>query len=151
MTVEIPSFVLCVHPRYGKALRVQRLIPAGSVVLSLGNDVTRVVTPTATSIQVGVDEHIDGQPTLYLNHSCEPNVFVDAGTLTIVAIRDIQPGEDVQFFYPANEWHMSVPFECTCGTASCLGTISGAKEMDQEVLGRYRLNEHIEQLRGNIR
>ena len=61
-----------------------------------------------------------------------------------------QPGEDVQFFYPANEWHMSVPFECTCGTASCLGTISGAKEMDQEVLGRYRLNEHIEQLRGNI-
>src|SRR6266849_4553649 len=109
MTVEIPSLVLRVHPGYGKALRVQRPIPNGSVVLSLESDVTRMSTPTATSIQVGIDEHIDGQPTLYLNHSCEPNVFVDAGTVTVVAIRDIQPGEDIQFFYPANECNMSVP------------------------------------------
>jgi hypothetical protein len=145
---ENPSLVLCVHPGYGNALRVQRLIPDGSLVLDLRNDVTRTARPTATSIQVGIDEHIDGTPTLYLNHSCEPNVFVDAGTLTIVAIRDIQPGEDIQFFYPANEWHMSVPFRCICGTASCLGLISGARELDHEVLNRYRLNDHIKLLCG---
>jgi SET domain len=148
MTVEIPSLVLCIHPGYGKALRVQRPIPNGSVVLSLESDVTRISTPTATSIQVGIDEHIDGPPTLYLNHSCEPNVFVDASTLTVVAIRDIQPGEDIQFFYPANEWHMSVPFECTCGTKSCLGLIPGAREIDREVLSHYRLNDHIKLLCG---
>jgi hypothetical protein len=150
MLGEVPGLALCVHPGYGKALRVQRLIPNGSVVLSLGSDVTRIVTPTATSIQVGVDEHIDGPPTLYLNHSCEPNVFVDAGTLIVVAIREIHPGEDIQFFYPANEWHMSDPFDCTCGAASCLGLISGAREMDHEVLSRYRLNEHITLLRGSF-
>jgi hypothetical protein len=141
--VETPSLVLCVHPGYGNALRVQRLIPSGSVLLSLEADVTRTKVPTATSIQVGIDEHIDGPPTLYLNHSCEPNVFVDAGTLTVVAIRDIEPGEDIQFFYPANEWHMSVPFECTCGTASCLGLVSGAREIAPDVLSRYQLNDHI--------
>lgn len=147
MEVETPAFVLCVHPGYGKALRVQRPIPQGAVVLSLGSDVTRMPAPTVTSIQVGIGEHIDGPPTLYLNHSCEPNVFVDAGTLTVLAIRDIQPGEDIQFFYPANEWHMSVPFDCTCGTGSCLGLISGAREIPDEVLGRYRLNDHINLLR----
>lgn len=151
MAVEIQSLVLCVHPGYGKALRVQQPIPTGSVVLSLEDDVTRMPVPIATSIQVGIDEHIDGPPTLYLNHSCEPNVFVDAGTLTVVAIRDIEPGEDIQFFYPANEWHMSVPFECTCGTESCLGLISGAQEIDHEVLSRYQLNDHIEFLRGSIK
>jgi hypothetical protein len=150
MTVEIASLALCVHPGYGKALRVQQPIPNGSVVLSLESDVIRIPAPTVTSIQVGVDEHIDGPPTLYLNHSCEPNVFVDAGTLTVVAIRDISPGEDIQFFYPANEWHMSVPFECTCGTKSCLGLVSGAREIDHEVLGRYRLNDHIKLLQGYI-
>ena len=116
------------------------------MVLSLRADVSRIPAPTATSIQVGVGEHIDGTPTLYLNHSCEPNAFVDAGDLSVLALRDIQPGEDVQFFYPANEWHMSVPFECGCGTATCLGVISGARDMPREVLERYRLNEHIKTL-----
>jgi hypothetical protein len=147
MTVETPSLALRVHPGYGKALRVQRFVPSGSVVLSLEADVTRIPEPTATSIQVGVDEHIDGTPTLYLNHSCEPNVFVDATALTVVAIRDIEPGEDVQFFYPANEWHMSVPFDCTCGTKSCLGQITGAQQIPPEILTRYRLNPHITHLR----
>jgi FkbM family methyltransferase len=147
MTIGTSDLVLCVHPGYGKALRVQRPIPNGSVVLSLASEVIRIPEPTATSIQVGVDEHIDGTPTLYLNHSCEPNVFVDAGALAIVALRDLEPGEDIQFFYPANEWHMSVPFECTCGTKSCLGSISGAREMDDRVLSRYRLNDHIKVLR----
>jgi hypothetical protein len=149
MTTGPPSLALCVHPGYGKALRVQKPIPDGAIVISLERDVTRIPIPTATSIQVGVNEHIDGVPTLYLNHSCEPNVFVDARTLNVIAIRDIQAGEDIQFFYPANEWHMSVPFECTCGTRSCLKLISGAQELDRMVLRRYRLNDHIEQLYGN--
>jgi hypothetical protein len=120
------------------------------VVLSLASEVTRITEPTATSIQVGINEHIDGPPTLYLNHSCEPNVFVDASTLDIIAIRDIELGEDIQFFYPANEWHMSVPFKCNCGTKSCLGSISGAREMDGRVLSRYRLNHHIKLLRETV-
>ncbi len=146
--VAVPSLALCIHPGYGNALRAQHPIPSGSVVLSLANEVTRIPTPTVTSVQVGIDEHIDGPPTLYLNHSCEPNVFVDASTLTVVALRDIRPGEVIQFFYPANEWQMSSPFACTCGTKSCLGVISGAGQLDAEVLRRYRLNEHIQVLRG---
>jgi hypothetical protein len=147
MTVELPSLALCVHPGYGKALRVQRPIPNGSVILSFESDTVRSSAPTGSSLQVGIDEHVDGPPTSYLNHSCEPNVFVDTGNRTVVAIRDIQPGEDLQYFYPATEWQLAVPFACNCGTSSCLGQIGGARGMDPAVLGRYRLNEHIELLR----
>jgi hypothetical protein len=150
MTVELPGLVeLHDHPGYGKALRVQRPVRNGSVVLSLETDVRRS-TPVASSLQVGVDEHIDGPPAAYLNHSCEPNVFVDTGALTVVAIRDIEPGEDIKYFYPSTEWDLAVPFECACGTSSCLGSISGAREMDPAVLNRYRLNEHIHLLRKSL-
>ncbi|MFL6164421.1 MAG: SET domain-containing protein-lysine N-methyltransferase [Jatrophihabitantaceae bacterium] len=150
MTVEIPSLVLSVHPAYGKTLRVQQPIPNGSMVLSFEDDVTRRSTPTVSSLQIGIDEHVDGPPTCYLNHSCEPNIFVDTGTLTVVAIRDIEPGEDLQYFYPATEWDLAMPFACACGARSCLGLISGARELDQAVLNRYRLNEHIERLRESV-
>jgi hypothetical protein len=148
MTVETPDLMLWVHPEYGRALRVQRLITSGSVVFSLEGDFTWTSTPTVSSLQVGIDQHIDGPPAQYLNHSCEPNVFADARAMEVVAIRDIHPDEDLQMFYPANEWHVSVPFECACGTKSCLGLITGARGMDQERLSRYRLNDHIEILRG---
>ncbi|HST49152.1 SET domain-containing protein-lysine N-methyltransferase [Jatrophihabitans sp.] len=147
MTVETPDFALWVHPEYGRALRVQRPITRGSVVFPFPSDLPSLSTPTIGSLQVGVDRHIDGPPVCYLNHSCEPNVFADATAWEVVAIRDIQPGEDLQMFYPANEWHVAVPFECACGTASCLGLITGAREMDQQVLDRYRVNEHITILR----
>jgi SET domain-containing protein len=147
MTVEIPSLELCVTPGYGKALRVQRPIPSGSLILTFDSDVTRRPTPTVSSLQVGVDEHVDGPPVWYLNHSCEPNVFVDTGARTVVAIRDIEPGEDIQYFYPATEWRLAESFACHCGAGSCLGWISGACELDPAVLDRYRLNEHIELLR----
>jgi hypothetical protein len=149
MTVELPSLELYVHPGYGRALRVHRPIPNGSMILSLDSDVPRRSTPIASSLQVGIDEHIDGPPAAYLNHSCEPNVFVDTGALTVVATRDIRPGEDIQYFYPSTEWDLAVPFECACGRRSCLGLIAGAREMDQAVLDRYRLNEHIQLLRGS--
>src|SRR6185503_1329436 len=138
---------LYVHPGYGRALRVQRPIPNGSLILAIDSDVSRRSTPTVSSLQVGVDEHVDGPPVWYLNHSCEPNVFVDTGAGTVVAIRDIRAGEDIQYFYPATEWDLAVPFACSCGTPSCLGLISGARDMDETVLSRYRLNVHIERLR----
>ena len=147
MTVEIPSLALCVTPGYGKALRVQRPIPNGSVVLTFDSDVTERPTPTVSSLQVGVDEHVDGPPVWYLNHSCEPNVFVDTVARTVVAVRDIRSGEDIRYFYPATEWQLAQPFACSCGAETCLGWITGAREMDPAVLGRYRLNEHIELLR----
>lgn len=31
------------------------------------------------------------------------------------ALRDIQPGDELSFFYPSTEWEMAQGFECKCG------------------------------------
>ncbi|MGD1931905.1 MAG: SET domain-containing protein-lysine N-methyltransferase [Leptolyngbyaceae cyanobacterium] len=98
---------------------------------------------TYTSVQIDSDESIEEHFLAHLNHSCNPNVIIDATSLELRAIRDIQPGEDLTFFYPSTEWAMAEPFTCLCGTANCIGTISGARDLPLNVLGRYFINRHI--------
>lgn len=62
----------------------------------------------------------------YINHSCDPNCRVDTTTETIwiVALRDIQAGEELSFNYgyDAREYEK---FPCHCGAKTCCGYILG--------------------------
>jgi hypothetical protein len=143
----IPGLERTYLPGVGFAYVTAREIPAADVpVIDLGSYATVVSEPTKYSIQVGITKHIDGPGTLYLNHSCEPNVFVDAETLSVVTLRPLAANTALFFFYPANEWRMTVPFQCGCETPGCIGTIAGAADTSREVLSRYRLNRHIQEL-----
>lgn len=101
--------------------------------------------PNYLTVQVAADRHIMLAPEYvqYINHSCEPNVFFDTQRGEIVALRAIAPGEGITFFYPSTEWTMDRAFACHCGTASCLGQIAGASQLDRAVLAGYRLAPHI--------
>jgi hypothetical protein len=59
------------------------------------------------------------------------------------AIRDIEPGEELTFFYPSTEWDMITPFQCLCGSSQCLKRIGGARYLSLNVLSRYFINQHI--------
>jgi hypothetical protein len=58
----------------------------------------------------------------------------------------LKKGDELTFFYPSTEWDMAQKFECKCGEDVCAGTIGGAKDMEEEVLTKYWLNGHIEEL-----
>lgn len=58
----------------------------------------------------------------------------------------LREGDELSFFYPSSEWDMAQPFDCLCKQAECHGTISGAKNMSAEVMSKYWLNSHIEEL-----
>lgn len=148
---KLPGLNRTFLPGIGYAYITERPVPALAPVLDLRQYAADVPAPTKYSIQVDVDRHIDGVGTLYLNHSCEPNVFVDARARSVIALRSLSVGEGLTFFYPANEWSMSLPFECQCGTASCIGTVKGAVDLPPEVLRRYRLNPHIVDLMAGMR
>jgi hypothetical protein len=66
---------------------------------------------------------------------------VDHGRVAVV--EDVRPGDELTFFYPATEWDMAVPFDCTCGAPECLGRIAGAKHLPRDLLSRYRLARHV--------
>lgn len=127
----------------GRRLVATAHIGRGSTVGPL--PVERVVrTQQRYSLQIGVDEHADGLGDfVWLNHSCDPSVFVDTAARTVVAIKDLAPGDELTFFYPSTEWQMAEAFDCHCGSAQCIGRLDGAASLPRDVLGRYRLNPHI--------
>src|SRR5882762_7807732 len=65
-----------------------------------------------------------GNGTHYINHSCTPNAFTRTlhGQLIFFALRDIRPGDEITIDY--EETLHSDSKQCTCGAATCRGTIN---------------------------
>ena len=55
--------------------------------------------------------------TYFMNHSCDPNVWM-AGVVTLVARRDIEPGEELTVDYALFEAYEGFvgTWECVCGS-----------------------------------
>ena len=60
----------------------------------------------------------------YVNHCCEPNAGL-LGQIVLVAMRDIQPGEEVCFDYAMSDASPYDEFECACGAVQCRGSVTG--------------------------
>jgi hypothetical protein len=78
-----------------------------------------------------VDEDAD-----FVNHSCEPNSVL-SGQITLIARRDISPGEEVCFDYAMSDGGPYDEFVCACGTPSCRGKITGNDWQRPELWERY--------------
>ena len=104
--------------------------------------------PTYLTVQVGVGKHITLQPEFlqYINHSCDPNVFFDTTSMKLVALKDLEEGEELTFFYPSTEYDMAQPFICYCGSQECLRNIRGARYLSKDIQNKYRFTDYIKQL-----
>jgi SET domain-containing protein len=77
--------------------------------------------------EVSKNKTIDGTPrwntARYANHSCAPNAEseIRKGRVFIVALRDIEQGEEITFDYGQEffEEHIK-PKGCRCGAATCV-------------------------------
>ncbi|NEP58860.1 MAG: SET domain-containing protein [Symploca sp. SIO2G7] len=103
--------------------------------------------PNYLSLQIDNCQHILLEPKFlqYINHSCSPNVYFDTSNMTVTALRKIQIGEELTFFYPSTEWFMDKEFNCTCLSENCLGRIQGATHLPPNILTKYKLSQHIQQ------
>lgn len=104
--------------------------------------------PSRMTVQVSEREHVTLWPVFLelINHGCDPNVFFDVERRQLVALRAIEAGEELAFFYPSTEWVMASPFDCRCGAARCLGRVEGASQLPPDALRGQRLAPHIERL-----
>ena len=66
---------------------------------------------------------------MYINHSCDPNCETEQvkGRIWIVAIRDIQPGEEITYDYNLYDGDGDAP--CFCGSKKCRGTMYAPAEI----------------------
>ena len=118
--------------------------PAGAVLASFAQS-RRVSEPTYLTVQLDANTHLELEPSFvqFVNHSCDPNVSFDMARLALVALRDLHAGDELTYFYPSTELTMAQPFDCACGSANCVGHISGASAMPRQVLERYDLSPFI--------
>jgi hypothetical protein len=79
---------------------------------------------------VYVDASRGGNDSRFINHSCDPNCESEVvdGRVYIVALRDIEPGEELTYDYalePGEEIPPSgaLPYACRCGSPRCRGTM----------------------------
>ncbi len=72
----------------------------------------------------------------YVNHSCNPNAGL-SGQIGLVAMRDIQIGEEVCFDYAMSDTMPYDEFECLCGATTCRHKVSGNDWQRPELQKRY--------------
>ncbi|CAO3607544.1 unnamed protein product [Cunninghamella blakesleeana] len=100
-----------------------------------------------SSVQISKTDHIElNSDLLYLNHSCSPSTYLDVKELCLKAVKPIQVGDELTFFYPSTEWDIAQPFECWCGSSKCVKLVKGAKYLSKEVLDQFELSQHIKEL-----
>lgn len=119
---------------------------AGDIICSFS--ASRMYTsPNRYTVQTGEQSHIILEPEYlqYINHSCSPNAFFDTDTFQLVALQNIESGDEFTFFYPSAEWYMSEQFNCLCGEPNCIGFISGASQLPAGIINQYRLTSFIQQ------
>ena len=85
----------------------ERARAEGKLIMQLDDDLYSAEDP-------GEDE------TYFMNHSCEPNVWM-ADTVTLVTRRCISPGEELTIDYALFEAveDFMAEWECVCGSNSC--------------------------------
>jgi uncharacterized protein len=76
-------------------------------------------------------------PADCFNHSCDPNVGI-VGQIVLVALRNIEIGEELCFDYAMTDGCPYDEFDCYCGSQNCRGRITGDDWKIPELWKRYR-------------
>ena len=126
---------------YGSALVANRAYEAGEIIARF--DDAPFAEQSYLTVQVGPGQHVQLDVLSHLNHSCDPNTSIDTTARTVTALRDVQAGEILNFFYPSTEWEMDRPFICQCGAPDCVKLVAGARYLSPDVLARSPVNLHI--------
>ena len=127
-----------------KSLHASRFFDAGETITTFSSSKV-LEAPTYLTVQIADNKHILLQPDFlqFINHSCSPNVFFDTHSMELIAIKAIQPGDELLFFYPSTEWQMIQPFDCYCGSINCLHKIRGAAHLSKKQIKQYQLTQFI--------
>jgi len=66
----------------------------------------------------------------FINHGCDPNAGFNTDGTALMALRDIEPGEEILFHYATCENHSGWRQSCGCGSPSCRGMVVGFRDLE---------------------
>lgn len=137
-------------------------VPAGELLMVWGGNICSQAELDALpeiyrirSVQVDEDQYLvspkSDEPADFINHACDPNAGIN-GQISVVAMREINPGEEVCFDYAMTDSSPYDEFECQCGSANCRRRVTGNDWTLPELQARYKgyfshyLQKRIERL-----
>jgi hypothetical protein len=149
--------VLPIHGQYG--LVATDTVATGTTLFFMEGIITEV--PSRYSVQIDRALHLDvpgSHPPegiddryswRFLNHSCEPNCVIRGREL--IAVKTIEPDQEITFNYNTTEYDIAETFDCYCGSANCVGRISGFRFLPRAERERLRpwLAEHLRSMLGD--
>lgn len=123
-------------------------INQGEIVASFGGFVLEADKLTnfskdrvARSLQINLTKYLlsgkNPEPGDMLNHSCNPNCGA-IGVSSIVAMRDIEIGEELTFDYSMTDASIYDQFDCFCGSSNCRLKIDGNDWENLEIQKKYK-------------
>ncbi len=74
---------------------------------------------------------------MHLNHSCAPNLGLN-GQIAFVAMRDIQPGEELTFDYAMTDNEEDLEMRCKCGAQTCRTIVTGKDWKRLDLQKKYK-------------
>jgi hypothetical protein len=75
-------------------------------------------------------------PSDWVNHSCDPNAGL-CGQIVLVAMRPIEPGEEICFDYAMTDSYPYDEFDCQCRSPICRRRITGNDWRIEDLQKRY--------------
>ena len=135
-------------PSEGLGVLVTREIPRGSLlcvwggrVVSTGRMLELPEVRRRYAVQID-DDHYLVTPLLgigaadLVNHSCDPTALL-VGADTLVARRDLVPGDEVTYDYATSDANPHLGFTCRCDAAACRGRVTGDDWRDPTLRAAY--------------
>ena len=99
-------------------------------------DIPQAVWPYA--FQVDYDRYVVPRRNSvgwFINHSCEPNCWVSGKS--IVAMRNISPGEELTFDYSTDVDWPGFEMACRCGSLQCRGVVRAYRFLPKKLKLEY--------------
>lgn len=157
----IPAHIEIKKTKKGKGVFTKIPFKKGDTVLKFERPILRPNRQAkATAIQLDYDLYLDTDPIEvrdFLNHECSPNCKIDVTKLELVAVKEIDEGEEITFNYCTTEFDLlakNESFTCLCDSAECLGVINGFYHLTSEqktkikdLLIPYLLEKYYETVR----
>lgn len=121
--------VLVKKVSYGSGVFADEFILKGDVVLNFERNFINFSTNKTLRIndrlyQLSTNPKL---PENFINHSCEPNTYIDFEELALIALKDIPINKEITYNYFTSDWDNEDVFECSCSSIICKKKISGFK------------------------
>lgn len=141
-----PKIILTNNSK-GKGVIAAKNISEGELILEFEKNFVKDNTDHNTEYRLRLDENlfqISVDPENienFINHSCDPNSFVNYELLELRALRNIKKDEEICFNYFTCDWENEDTFECRCDSSKCRKIISGFKHLPLEE--KLKIKNHI--------